>query len=100
MLMKKSPHNTWVDYYLSNNGGLKWFITKPDNMFTFPTLGDDLRWKAELNSLSPIRSSVINNLVLQKPSPTPTVTNTPTETPTENTNTYIYTDRNPNQYYT
>ncbi|MBI9077510.1 MAG: VCBS repeat-containing protein [Desulfatibacillum sp.] len=47
------PPNTRVDFWLSNNGGAKWFLAKPGTPFAFPTTGSDLRWKAELHSLSP-----------------------------------------------
>ena len=56
------PINTNVTYYLSNNGGVKWFIVQPGVSFVFPTSGMDLRWKAELQSLSPILTPKINQI--------------------------------------
>ena len=56
--------NTWVDWYLTNNGGAQWYRVNPGTSFTFPTVGSDLRWKAELHSLSPHRSPVISQVQL------------------------------------
>ena len=56
------PTNTSVDYYLSNNGGAQWFITQPGRPFVFPTTGNDLRWRAELQSLSPALTPVIDQI--------------------------------------
>ncbi len=56
------PINTSVDYYLSNNGGEQWFITQPGRPFVFPTTGNDLRWRAELQSLSPALTPVIDQI--------------------------------------
>jgi hypothetical protein len=56
------PPNTRVTYYLSNNGGVKWYIVQPGIGFIFPTSGTDLRWKAELTSLSPIRTPRIDQI--------------------------------------
>jgi hypothetical protein len=50
------PPNTGVTYWLSNDGGAKWFIVQPGVTFVFPTVGTDLRWRAELHSLSPVRT--------------------------------------------
>ncbi|MBF0452173.1 MAG: VCBS repeat-containing protein [Candidatus Magnetomorum sp.] len=44
--------NTHIDYYLSNNGGNQYFQVMPGISFIFPTQGNDLRWKAQLNALS------------------------------------------------
>jgi hypothetical protein len=57
-----SSANTSVDYYLSNNGGLRWFLVRENKLFIFPTTGSDLRWRAELRSLSPVLSPRINRL--------------------------------------
>jgi len=56
------PINTRVTYYLSNNGGARWYIVQSGVEFTFPSTGMDLRWKAELESLSPIRTPRINQI--------------------------------------
>jgi hypothetical protein len=47
---------------LSNNGGGKWFIVQPGVMFIFPTTGTDLRWRAELHSLSPARTPRVDQI--------------------------------------
>ncbi|GAA6138994.1 hypothetical protein NBRC116583_27410 [Arenicella sp. 4NH20-0111] len=56
------PINTSVDYYLSNNGGAQWFSIQPGSPFVFPTTGNDLRWRAELQSLSPALTPVIDQI--------------------------------------
>ena len=56
------PINTSVTYYLSNNGGAKWYIVQSGVSFTFPTSGMDLRWKVELESLSPILTPRLNQI--------------------------------------
>jgi hypothetical protein len=56
------PPNTSVTYWLSNNGGGKWFIVQPGVMFIFPTTGTDLRWRAELHSLSPARTPRVDQI--------------------------------------
>jgi len=61
------PSNTSIDYYLSNNGGAKYFQVKPGSPFTFPTTGTDLRWKARLNSASPVLSPVLDDINLRIP---------------------------------
>ncbi|MCA9416924.1 MAG: VCBS repeat-containing protein [Candidatus Omnitrophica bacterium] len=47
------PPNTSIQFWMTNNGGKKWFLVKPAQSFEFPTFGTDLRWKAELLSRSP-----------------------------------------------
>ena len=56
------PINTSAMYYLSNNGGARWYIVQPGVEFTFPTTGMDLRWKVELDSLSPTLTPKINQI--------------------------------------
>jgi hypothetical protein len=56
------PPNAGVTYWLSNNGGARWFIVQPGAMFVFPTTGADLRWRAELYSLSPARTPRVNQI--------------------------------------
>jgi hypothetical protein len=58
------PINTSVTYWLSNNGGARWFIVQPGAMFVFPTAGTDLRWRAELHSLSPARTPRIDQILI------------------------------------
>ncbi|MCF6324879.1 MAG: FG-GAP-like repeat-containing protein [Gammaproteobacteria bacterium] len=57
--------NTWINYYLSNNGGAKWYQVSSDKLFAIPEAGSDLRWKAELHSLSPIRSPVLSEMKVE-----------------------------------
>ncbi|MFH1446241.1 MAG: FG-GAP-like repeat-containing protein, partial [Chloroflexota bacterium] len=59
------PINTRVTYYLSNNGGTRWYIVQSGVEFTFPTTGMDLRWKAELESLSPILTPKITQIQIE-----------------------------------
>ena len=59
----KNP-NTGVDYWLSNDGGARWYLVRPKTIFSFPTTGADLRWRAELRSLSPALTPKVNTLLL------------------------------------
>jgi hypothetical protein len=54
-----TPPNTSIDYYLTNTGGEQWFLVRPAQPFVFPTTGSDLRWRAELHSLSPALSPTL-----------------------------------------
>jgi len=58
------PANAWIDWYLSNTGGGQWFQVTPGVTFVFPTAGSDLRWRAQLHSLSPLLSPVVTQLVI------------------------------------
>jgi hypothetical protein len=60
-----ATYNTRIDYYLSNNGGAKWYRVQSDKLFSFPQAGSDLRWKAELHSLSPIRTPVLSDVIVE-----------------------------------
>ena len=76
------PDNTDITYWMSNNGGSKWFVVKSGESFTFPTTGHDLRWKAELHSMSPVLSPQLDQIDIEGPPvPTPTATSSPTATP-------------------
>ena len=59
------PINTRVTYYMSNNGGARWYIVRSGADFTFPSTGMDLRWKAELESLSPILTPRVNQIQIE-----------------------------------
>ena len=48
------PLHTQIHYYLSNNGGDRFFEVYPSKEFIFPTIGNDLRWKSEMHSKSPV----------------------------------------------
>lgn len=56
------PANTAIDYFLSNNGGLGWYQVRLDEQFCFPTAGSALRWRVELQSLSPAVSPVLDSV--------------------------------------
>jgi hypothetical protein len=56
------PRNTGVTYWLSNNGGGQWFQVRSGVPFVFPTVGTDLRWRADLASLSPVRTPRVNQI--------------------------------------
>ena len=64
-----TTRNADIRYYISNNGGAKWYRVKSGTPFNFTTFGNDIRWKAEMTSLSPAISpkltsvSVVENLV-------------------------------------
>jgi VCBS repeat protein len=62
------PVNTGIDYWLTNDGGTRWFLTRPGKAFDFPTSGSDLRWRAELGSLSPLLTPWLDTLRLELPS--------------------------------
>ena len=59
------PANTDITYYLSNNGGRRWYQVTSSSSFRFPQSGGDLRWAARLTSLSPTTSPVIQNVRLE-----------------------------------
>lgn len=56
-----------IDYFVSNNGGSTWHRTRSGEVFTFPYSGNDLRWKAELRTASPILSPVLERVSLGRP---------------------------------
>ena len=58
------PENTRIDFYLSNNGGRNWVRVHSGEPFVFPTSGSDLRWKAELHSLSPAVTPVLHSITV------------------------------------
>lgn len=58
------PPNTGIEYWVSGNGGLRWSLVQPSKLFSFPTLGSDLRWRAVLKSLSPRFSPRLETLFL------------------------------------
>ncbi len=60
------PANTDVDFWVSNNGGLRWFLARPGVRLDFPTSGTDLRWRAELHSLSPVLTPSIDQILLER----------------------------------
>ena len=56
------PLQTDIDFYLSNNDGQNWYQVKVGAPFVFPTTGSDLRWRAELHSLSPAITPVLKSV--------------------------------------
>jgi len=56
------PPDTWIAYYLSNNGGQNWYQVSSGLHFVFPTTGSDLRWQAELHSLSPAVTPILTSV--------------------------------------
>ena len=62
-----TPPNTSADWFLSNNGGARWFKVTPGTMFNFATSGTDLRWRAQLHSRSPILSPVVTQVDIAAP---------------------------------
>jgi hypothetical protein len=57
------PPNTAVDYWLTNDGGARWYQVRPGVPFAFPGVGGfDLRWRAELHSLSPVLTPGIDQI--------------------------------------
>jgi len=85
------PQHTSVAYWLSNNGGAKWYLVQPGVNFTFPTSGIDLRWRAELGSLSPIHTPRIDSIVLTTERPEVSVAVAPASLAEDDTGTLIYT---------
>ncbi len=61
-VVRSTPPNTSVDYWISNDGGSRWLLADPNKEVTFLTSGIDLRWRAELRSLSPLVTPVVEQL--------------------------------------
>ncbi len=60
-----TPLHTWIDWYLTNDGGNHWYKVKANSNFVFPSTGSDLRWRARLNSRSPRYSPAITEVKLE-----------------------------------
>ena len=74
----KMPNQTGIVFYLSNNGGQNWYQVRSGASFAFPTTGSDLRWKAELHSLSPAVSPILQSItVADNSAPTDIIFSTP-----------------------
>ena len=58
------PPNTGAGYWLSNDGGARWYLVRPGEPFEFSTAGTALRWRAELRSLSPARTPRVEQIVI------------------------------------
>jgi hypothetical protein len=59
-----STRNTAIDYFASNNGGTNWYRIYSGKSFMFPAAGTDLRWKAEFSTLSPARTPVLHQVII------------------------------------
>ena len=60
-----TPPNTSIDYFVSNTAGTTWYKATPGVVLSFPDTGnDDVRWRATLKSLSPVRSPMIGQVTL------------------------------------
>ncbi len=59
------PPNAGVDYWLSNNGGMKWYQVYPNKPILFGSSGTDLRWRAELNSRSPALTPLVDSIHIE-----------------------------------
>ena len=58
--------HTDIEYYLSNDGGDRWVIAHPGRSVRFPEKGnDDLRWRAELKSRSPVRTTTLTRVSIE-----------------------------------
>ena len=55
-------YNDSIDYFLSNDGGSYFYQVVPGQEFVFPQPGNDLHWKAVLNSLSPADSPELSQV--------------------------------------
>ena len=66
------PMHATAEFYMSNNGGTTFYKVVPNVPFNFPTNGNDLRWKARLDTISPMNLPVLGqiNIALNAP-PTP-----------------------------
>jgi hypothetical protein len=58
---------TSIDYYLSNDGGMAWVLAYPNESTLFPASGSDLRWKAELRTLSTLVTPVLSEVRIRLP---------------------------------
>jgi hypothetical protein len=81
-----APH-TSAEYWLSNDGGATWLLTEPNSNVQFAAPGSDIRWRVNLNSLSPKFSPQINSVdvFLNLPAINPPVPNIETEQDTATT---------------
>jgi hypothetical protein len=63
------PANTWIDYWLSNDGGAHWELVEPGMPRLFSQHASDLRWRAELHSLSPALTPRIDQIQITSENP-------------------------------
>ena len=58
----QQPLHTEVIYYLSNNGGARWYRAYPGVRVRFLSPGNDLRWKARLKTRLPSLTPVLTQI--------------------------------------
>ncbi|MCJ8319480.1 MAG: FG-GAP-like repeat-containing protein [Colwellia sp.] len=75
--LQNSPTNSSSQYWVTNNGGIRWYSVSPNQEFVFPTTGSDLRWKSDMMSLSPLSSFEIQRVEFQAVNFAPAVQSTP-----------------------
>jgi hypothetical protein len=56
------PANTAITYELTANAGVNWYPVTPTVPFTFPVVGKDLRWRANLSTSNPAQTPLIDQL--------------------------------------
>jgi len=59
---ESQPAGTSIDYYLTSNGGTDWYPAIPGQNTAFLNAGSDLRWRAELQSNSNLKTPVLTQL--------------------------------------
>lgn len=58
---------TSIDYYLSNDGGLTWHTVRGGESVFLPPGGRELKWRAEMLSLSPVVTPVLHSVLIKYP---------------------------------
>jgi hypothetical protein len=61
-IFQLTPPSTSIEYYLSADNGLNWELVTPGNEHVFITIGNKLRWKANLTTSNALNSPIIYNL--------------------------------------
>jgi len=68
------PINTRVEYFLSNNGGERYYQVYSGTELIFPAQGNELRWRAQFHSLSPTLTASVGEVAITTRSLPPSVT--------------------------
>ena len=65
-LISNEPNaDTVFRYWLSDDGGLNWIFAAPGRSVAFPApIGNDLRWRVELHSASPVLRPALDELLI------------------------------------
>ena len=58
------PAHTSIDWWISNDGGATWRKTVPGQLRAFAATGTDVRWRAELHSLSPAVTPTVHSVAI------------------------------------